>query len=60
MQLHYIAIHLHPYFKNLGFKKGDFPNAEAYCRNAISLPIYTKLSSKNQKRVIKTLQELLN
>ena len=60
VQLHYIPIHLQPYFKNLGFKKGDFPNAEAYSRNAISLPMYTKLSSKNQKRVIKTLDELFN
>ena len=59
VQLHYSAVHLQPYFKRFGFKKGDFPNAELYSRNAISLPIYTKLSIDKQKRVVNTLRNLL-
>ena len=59
VQLHYSAVHLQPYYRNLGFKEGDFPNAEIYSRNAISLPIYTKLSDEQQKIVVKTLKRIL-
>ena len=40
VNLHYIPIHLHPYYSNMGFKKGDYPEAEAYYSEAISIPIY--------------------
>ena len=38
VQLHYLPVHLHPYYRRLGFKPGDFPEAESYARNALSLP----------------------
>jgi len=56
VQIHYIPVHLHPYFKKLGFKKGDFPEAELYSHNAISLPLYFGLSNRDQDRVIKLLK----
>lgn len=40
VNVHYIPIHMQPYYTRLGFKKGDFPNAEAYYEKAISLPLY--------------------
>tara|TARA_B100002051_G_scaffold15165_1_gene12340 strand:- start:15767 stop:16945 length:1179 start_codon:yes stop_codon:yes gene_type:complete len=52
VQLHYSPVHLQPYYRNLGFKPGDFPNAEDYAINAISLPVYPGLTSESQSRVI--------
>ena len=60
VNLHYLPVHLHPYYKNLGFKKGDFPNSEKYSMEAMSLPIYHKLSMKNQEKTIKLIKKLVN
>lgn len=46
VQLHYVPVHLHPYYRKLGFKEGDFPQSEAYARSSFSLPNYPKLSQK--------------
>lgn len=48
VNLHYIPIHLHPYYQRMGFKKGDYPQAEAYYREAISLPLYPGLTVNQQ------------
>ena len=58
VNLHYIPIHFHPYYSNLGFKKGDFPNSESYYNEAISLPIYPTLSGEEQSYVIKMIKKL--
>jgi UDP-4-amino-4,6-dideoxy-N-acetyl-beta-L-altrosamine transaminase len=55
VNLHYIPVHRHPYYENLGFKKEDFPAAEKFHREAISLPMYPTLSAKQQNEVIKSL-----
>ena len=60
VQVHYIPIHLHPYFKKLGFHQGDFPLAENYYKNAITIPLYPKMDEKTQNYVIETLLELLS
>lgn len=57
--LHYIPIHIQPYYRTLGFKQGDFPNAEQYYREAISLPLYYELSEVEQDYVIEQLRQLL-
>jgi UDP-4-amino-4,6-dideoxy-N-acetyl-beta-L-altrosamine transaminase len=57
--VHYIPVHLHPYYRRLGFTEGDFPAAEAYYRQAISLPLHQQLSEPEQDRVVAVLQELL-
>ncbi len=59
VNIHYIPIHLQPFFKKMGFKLGDFPEAEKYYSEAISLPIFPNLSKGNQDRVVKTLEALL-
>ena len=55
LNVHYIPIHLHPYYYNLGFRKGDFPNSEWHYETSISLPIYFDLSLKNLKKIVKEL-----
>ena len=53
LQVHYIPIHLQPYYsKKYNFKIGDFPVAENFYKNEISLPIYPNLSLDDQDYVI--------
>jgi UDP-4-amino-4,6-dideoxy-N-acetyl-beta-L-altrosamine transaminase len=59
VQLHYSPVHLQPYYRRLGFAEGDFPEAEAYARNAISLPLYPGLQEHEQARVVQVLSSLL-
>lgn len=56
VNLHYIPIHTQPYYQNLGFSWGDFPNSEAYYKKAISLPIYPKLSKDELNSVINAVK----
>lgn len=51
-QIHYIPIHLAPYYKQFGWKNGDFPCAERYYNRCISLPMYPGLTDEEQKYVI--------
>lgn len=57
--VHYIPIHLQPYYQQLGFRKGDFPNAENYYLNAISLPLYPDLTPEQHQHVIAMVKSLL-
>ncbi|MDD2467322.1 MAG: UDP-4-amino-4,6-dideoxy-N-acetyl-beta-L-altrosamine transaminase [Desulfobulbus sp.] len=59
VNLHYIPVHTQPYYTQRGFKIGDFPEAEQYYKEAISLPLFYGLSDSNQDRVIKALREAL-
>ena len=59
VQVHYSPIHLNPYFRELGFKEGDFPKAELHALNSMSIPLYTSLSKVDQIRVSETLKDLL-
>ena len=55
VQIHYNPVHLQPYYKKLGFKKGLFPNSESYASDVISLPIFPGLKKSQIKRVYKAL-----
>ncbi len=59
VNLHYIPVHTHPYYMQMGFKKGDFIEAEKYYEKAISLPMFPNLIQDDQDNVIKTLKEYL-
>ena len=59
INLHYLPLHLHPLFKKMGFKKGDFPIAESYAKRAISIPIYYGLSKNKINKVIKVLKKTI-
>lgn len=60
VNVHYIPIHLHPYYQRLGFKSGQFPHAEAYYERALTLPLFPALTADNQKEVITQLREVLS
>ena len=60
LQVHYIPIHLQPYYqKNYGFQQGDFPFAEYFYRNEVSLPIYPDLSMDDVSLVIDSVLEII-
>ncbi|MDX2212939.1 MAG: UDP-4-amino-4,6-dideoxy-N-acetyl-beta-L-altrosamine transaminase [Oculatellaceae cyanobacterium bins.114] len=59
VNLHYIPIHIHPYYQQLGFQWGDFPTAEHYYQEAITLPIYSGLTEDDQDRIVAILREIL-
>ena len=59
VNIHYIPIHTQPYFLNMGFKHGDFPIAESYYQNSISLPLFSQMSFNEQDKVINTLTNIL-
>ena len=59
VNLHYIPVHLQPYYKGLGFKVGDFPAAESYYTEAISIPIFHAMSDSQQQESIRILSEVL-
>ena len=59
VQLHYYPVHLHPYYRDLGFKKGDFPKSETYKDTAMSLPLYPGLRYQQQEKIIDIFNKLL-
>jgi UDP-4-amino-4,6-dideoxy-N-acetyl-beta-L-altrosamine transaminase len=59
VNVHYIPVHLQPFYQKMGFKKGDFPEAEKYYSDAISLPLFQTLTFSEQDRVITSLKEVL-
>lgn len=60
VNLHYIPIYHHPYYAKLGFAKTDFPEAERYYAEAITLPLYPGLTNAQQLNVIQTLHSSIN
>lgn len=59
-QVHYIPVHLQPFYKNMGWKEGDFPVAESYYNRCLSLPMYPTLSDSQQLFVIQSILEYLH
>jgi dTDP-4-amino-4,6-dideoxygalactose transaminase len=57
--LHYIPAHRQPYYERLGFKVGDFPEAEQFHREVISLPMYPTLQQQRQDIVVQILADSL-
>ncbi|MBX7490409.1 UDP-4-amino-4,6-dideoxy-N-acetyl-beta-L-altrosamine transaminase [Helicobacter turcicus] len=57
VQVHYIPIHLQPFYARFGFKKGDFKNAESYYKHVITLPLFPTLNQQEQQKVISLLKE---
>jgi dTDP-4-amino-4,6-dideoxygalactose transaminase len=59
VNLHYIPVHTQPFYRQRGFAWGDFPEAERYYGEAISLPLYFGLTESAQDRVVAVLREVL-
>ncbi len=58
-QVHYIPVHLMPYYAGFGWKKGDFPISESYYEQCLSLPMYPTLSEEEQDFVIISILEFI-
>lgn len=54
-QIHYIPVHLMPFYKHQGWKEGDFPNAETYYSRCISIPMFPSMSDDEQSFVIEKI-----
>lgn len=59
VNLHYIPVHMQPYYQKMGFNKGDFPQAELYYAEAISLPMFSTLTKSQQDEVAQVLKKVL-
>ena len=56
VNVHYIPIHTQPYYLQLGFKEGDYPNSEAYYTHAISIPLFSSMTLEQQDEVVSILK----
>lgn len=59
VNLHYIPVHTQPYYEEMGFKVGDFPEAEKYYAEAISIPLFPALTYSEQDYVVEALKEAM-
>lgn len=59
VNLHYIPVHLQPYYKEQGFTHGDFPTSEDYYSRAISIPLHAGLTDEDQAKVVDALKKVL-
>lgn len=59
VNLHYIPVHTQPYYQQMGFKKGAYPQAEQYYQEAISLPLFAQLTIEQQATVVDALKRVL-
>lgn len=60
VQVHYIPVYLQPYYRQLGYKRGDCPNAEDFYEREISIPLYPAMSSEDVDYVINNIFELFD
>lgn len=60
LQVHYIPVHLHPYYRRLGFSLGDYPITEKYYAQTISLPLYYDLSDEDVEYIVKIFLKVLD
>lgn len=59
VNLHYMPVHTQPYYRQFGFKHGDFPQAERYYREAISIPMHQSLTDEEQDFVVAALTDAM-
>jgi len=59
VNLHYMPVHLQPYYRNLGFTDGQYPESEAYGASAITLPLFPEMSDRQQDEVVQALRDVL-
>lgn len=60
VNVHYVPVHLHPYYKReYGREEGDFPRAERYYNRAITLPVFPKMDEKDIRDVVKSVKKVI-
>ena len=60
VNLHYIPVHMQPYYQKMGFESGQFPEAEDYYKEAISIPLFSAMTEGQQDTVCSTLKTILS
>lgn len=60
VNLHYIPVHMQPYYQKMGFESGQFPEAEQYYNEAISIPLFSAMTEGQQDTVCSTLKTILS
>lgn len=60
VNLHYIPVHTQPYYAQMGFKPEDFPVAQDYYREAISIPMFQTMSDEQQDQVVAAINQAMN
>jgi len=59
VNVHYIPVHIQPYYKKQGFEYGQYPESENYYEEALTIPLHPSITEKEQHRVIDSLHEVL-
>ena len=59
VNVHYMPVHLQPYYRELGFSAGRCPEAEAHGRTALTLPLYPGMTDEEQRQVVLALKDVL-
>lgn len=59
-QVHYIPVPAHPHYRRLGFRPEDYPNAQKYYQEALSIPLFYDLTDEQQEQVIAAIRELVS
>ncbi|HTI87439.1 MAG TPA: UDP-4-amino-4,6-dideoxy-N-acetyl-beta-L-altrosamine transaminase [Alphaproteobacteria bacterium] len=59
VQVHYIPVHLQPYYRKLGFKPGDFPESERYYEGAITIPLFAAMTDDEQATVVERVRDIV-
>ena len=61
VNVHYIPVHLHPYYQGrFGFKYGDYPNAEAGYESLITIPMFHAMTNQEQDEVINAVKKVVS
>lgn len=60
VHVHYFPVHLQPFYLNLGFKAGDYPNAEYYYQHCLTLPLFPSLTKEQQEYICHSLKGLIS
>jgi UDP-4-amino-4,6-dideoxy-N-acetyl-beta-L-altrosamine transaminase len=57
VNLHYIPVHTQPYYQRMGFRQGDYPEAERYYAEAVSLPMFQTMTEPQQDQVVAAVRK---
>ncbi|MDD5286886.1 MAG: UDP-4-amino-4,6-dideoxy-N-acetyl-beta-L-altrosamine transaminase, partial [Desulfuromonadaceae bacterium] len=60
VNVHYIPVHTQPYYRQMGFGEGMFPQTEQYYNESISLPMYADMTEAQQDRVVSTIRDFFD
>ena len=60
VNVHYLPVYLHPYYRELGYKKGSCPIAEDIYNKMITIPLFPSMSNKDIEDVIKAVKKVIN